>query len=98
MHGPGLRVLAYFTLKKIIKYILPTLHMGRTQTDCCNSYFSLDLQIKHPATSDSLRQELIAAKKINLEDAIRTMRAGISKLIKSVKKTVAPNNRPSTDL
>ena len=66
---------------------------GRTQTDYCNSCFSLDLQIKDPATSDSLRQELIAAKKIHLEDAIRTRRV-ISKLIKSVKKTVAPNDPP----
>ena len=89
----GVWVLAYFTFRKIIKYILPTLHMGRTQTDCCNSCFSLDFQIKNPVISNSLRQELIAAKKINLEDAIRTRRA-ISKLIKSVKKTVAPNDPP----
>ena len=51
----------------------------------------MDLQIKDPGTSDSLRQELIAAKTIHLEDVIRTRRV-ISKLIKSVKKTVALND------
>jgi hypothetical protein len=87
----GVRVLAYPTFRKVVKFIMPTLHLGRTKTDTCNSCFSLELQIKDPETSASLKEELIAAKKVHLEDAIRARKA-ISDLIKSVMHSVAPND------
>ena len=39
------RILAFHTFRKVVKYLLPTLHLGRNKTDTCNSCFSLDLQI-----------------------------------------------------
>ena len=67
----GVRVLEYTTFRKVMKFIMPTLHLGRTKTDTCNSCFSLELQIKDPETSAVLKEELIAAKRVHLEDAIR---------------------------
>ena len=87
----GVRVLEYTTFRKVVKFIMPTLHLGRTKTDTCNSCFSLELQIKDPETSAVLKEELIAAKRVHLEDAIRARKA-ISDLIKSVKQSVAPND------
>ena len=90
------RVLCLATFRRIVKFIMPTLHLGRTKTDTCNSCFSLDLQIKDPETSETLRNELKAAKEVHVEEAVRTRRA-ISKLIKTVQKEVAPNDAPLTD-
>lgn len=87
------RVLSYVSFIRVVKFIMPTLHLGRTKTDSCNSCFSLDLQIRNPETSDSLREELIAAKNIHLEEAINARRA-INKIIKSVKEEVAPDDPP----
>ena len=89
----GVRVLSYSTFRKVVLFIMPTLHLGRTKTDTCNSCFSLDLQIKDPETSYSLKQELIAAKRIHLADAINARKA-INEYVKSVKNDVAPNDPP----
>ena len=89
----SIRFLSYSSFRRVVKFVIPTLHLGKTKKDACNACFSLDLQIKNPDTSDQLREELIAAKKIHLDDAIRTRQA-ISKLIKSVQAKVAPNDPP----
>ena len=78
---------------RVIKFLLPTLHLGRTKTDVCNACFSLDLQIKNPETSKALKNELKEAKKVHLDEAIQTRRA-INKLVKSVREEVAPNDPP----
>ena len=78
---------------RVVKFLMPTLHLGRTKTDVCNSCFSLDLQIKNPETSEALRNELKEAKKVHLDEAIQTRRA-INKLVKSVKEEVAPDDPP----
>ena len=54
------------------------------------------MQIRDPGTSEELKQELIAAKEVHLEDAIITRRA-ISKLVKSVQNKIAPNDPPLTE-
>ena len=77
----------------IVKFLIPTLHLGRTKTDVCNACFSLDLQIKNPETSEALKNELKEAKKVHLDEAIQTRRA-INKLVKSVREEVAPNDPP----
>ena len=91
-----LRVLSYQTFIRIVKYCMPTLHLGRTKTDLCNSCFSLDLQIKNPETSEALRAELKAAKALHLDEAIVARRA-INKIVKSVKDEVAPNDAPFSE-
>ena len=85
------RVLSLVTFRRIVKLIIPTLHLGRTKTDACNACFSLELQIKDPETSEALKLELKAAKEIHLEDAINQRRI-ISAIVKSVQKEVAPND------
>ena len=87
----NVRVLSYFSFRKVAKYIMPTLHLGRTKNETCNSCFSLDLQIRDPETSVSLKAELIAAKHVHLEDAI-IARQNIRKLIKSLKQDIALND------
>ena len=57
---------------RVVKFLMPTLHLGRTKTDVCNACFSLDLQIKNPETSEALKHELKEAKKVHLEEAIVT--------------------------
>ena len=78
---------------RTVKFLMPTLRLGRTKTDVCNACFSLDLQIMNPETSEVLREELKEAKKVHLEDAIIQRRA-INKLVKSVKADVAPLDPP----
>ena len=78
---------------RVVKFLMPTLHLGRTKTDVCNACFSLDLQIKNPETSEALKHELKEAKKVHLDEAIVTRRA-INKLVKSVKEEVAPSDPP----
>ena len=80
----AIRVLGYDSFKAVVKFLMPTLRLGRTKKDSCNACFSLELQIKDPETSEQLKQELITAKELHLEDAINTRRF-ISKLVKSVK-------------
>ena len=89
----NIRILSYESFRRVVKYLMPTLHLGKTKKDTCNSCFSLDLQIKDPETSEELKQELIEAKKCHLDDAIRTRKA-ISNLVKSVQKQVAPDDPP----
>ena len=84
-------MLSLVTFRRIVKLIIPTLHLGRTKTDACNACFSLELQIKDPETSEALKLELKAAKEIHLEDAINQRRI-ISAIVKSVQKEVAPND------
>jgi hypothetical protein len=92
----GIRIISYDSIRKVVKFIMPTLHLGRTKTDTCNCCFSLELQIRNPETSDQLKQELIAAKQVHLGDAIRT-RKSISKLVKSVQIKVAPDDPPLSE-
>ena len=89
----NIRALSYDSFKKIVKFLMPTLHLGRTKKDSCNACFSLELQIKDPETSEELKQELIASKELHLQDAINTRRA-INKLVKSVQNKVAPGDPP----
>ena len=79
------------SFRRIVKFILPTLHLGIARIDSCNSCFSLELQIKDPETSAELKEELIAAKALHLKDAIN-MRKTIKNIINSVKKEVAPED------
>ena len=78
---------------RTVKFLMPTLRLGRTKTDVCNACFSLDLQIQNPETSDVLREELRAAKEVHLEEAI-VQRKAINKLVQSVKADVAPQDPP----
>ena len=78
---------------RTIKFLMPTLKLGRTRVDVCNACFSLELQIKNPETSKELREELIAAKNVHLEEAIVQRRA-INKIVKSMKAAVAPGDPP----
>ena len=87
------RVLAFETFRRVLKFFVPTLHLGKTKTDVCNSCFSLDLQIKDPQTSPGLRAELIAAKSVHLMDAIN-MRKEIKMIYTSVRERVAPDDPP----
>ena len=87
------KVLSKQSFVRVVKFLMPTLHLGKTQVDVCNSCFSLDLQIKNPETSEALRMELKEAKKVHVDEAIQTRRA-INKLIKSVKLEVAPSDPP----
>ena len=89
----AIRALSYDSFKTVVKFLMPTLHLGRTKKDSCNGCFSLELQIKDPETSEQLKQELIAAKRLHLEDAIKTRKA-ISKLVKSVQNKIAPDDPP----
>lgn len=89
----SVRVLSLVTFRRIVRMIMPTLHLGRSKTDVCNACFSLDLQIRDPETSEELKRELIAAKHIHLKDAIIQRRL-ISKVVKAVQKEVAPNDQP----
>ena len=89
----AIRVLGYDSFKAVVKFLIPTLRLGRTKKDSCNACFSLELQIKDPETSEQLKQELIAAKELHLEDAINTRRF-ISNLVKSVKNKIAPDDPP----
>ena len=91
-----IRALSYDSFKNVVKFLIPTLHLGKTKKDSCNACFSLELQIKDPETSEQLKQELIASKELHLEDAIITRRA-ISKLVKSVQNKIAPNDPPLTE-
>ena len=88
-----IRFISYNSFRRVVKFIMPTLHLGKTKADSCNACFSLDLQIRSPDTSDQLRKELVAAKSVHLNDAIK-MRQAISKLVKSVQAKVAPNDPP----
>ena len=88
-----IRILSYDSFRSVVKFLMPTIHLGKTRADSCNACFSLNLQIKDPETSEELRQELKAAKQIHLKDAIVTRRA-ISKLVKSVQMKVAPDDPP----
>ena len=92
----GIRSISYDSFRKVVKFLLPTLHLGKTQADSCNACFSLELQIRNPETSEQLKQELIAAKQVHLKDAINTRKA-ISKLVKSVQMRVAPDDPPLTE-
>ena len=85
------RVLSFETFRRIVKYIVPTLHLGKTRTDSCNSCFSLDLQIQDPETSAVLKEEFIAAKSVHLKDAIN-MRKVIRNIVNTVKETIAPDD------
>ena len=85
------RILSYEIFRRIIKLILPTLHLGRTRTDVCNACFSLDLQIKDPQTSPALQEELLLAKQMHLDEAI-AMRRKIKAIYTSVQETVAPDD------
>ena len=87
----SLKCLSFETFRKIVKFIIPTLHLGKTKTDSCNACMSLELQIKDPQTSEELRRELIAAKAVHLKDAIN-MRKVIKEIIKQVRDTVAPGD------
>ena len=48
------RVLSLVTFRRIVKLIIPTLHLGRTNTDACNACFSLEFQIKDPKNLRSI--------------------------------------------
>ena len=85
------RCLSLETFRRIVKFILPTLHLGRTRTDVCNSCFSMDLQIKDPQTSAALKEELMLAKQMHLQEAM-AMRREIKKIYSSVQKAVAPDD------
>ena len=85
------RVLSFESFRRIVKYLVPTLHLGKTRTDSCNSCFSLDLQIQDPQTSAELKEELIAAKRVHLKDAIN-MRKVIRNIVNTVKETIAPDD------
>ena len=87
------RVLSLVTFRRIVKMIMPTLHLGRSKTDVCNACFSLDLQIRDPESSEELKRELIAAKHVHLQDAIIQRRV-ISMVVKAVQNEVAPNDKP----
>ena len=91
--GRHMKELSKSSFVSIVKFLIPTLHLGRTKTDVCNACFSLDLQIKNPETSEALKTELKEAKKVHLDEAIQTRRA-INKLVKSVREEVAPNDPP----
>ena len=85
------RLLSFESFRRIVKYLVPTLHLGKTRTDSCNSCFSLDLQIQDPQTSAELKEELVAAKRVHLKDAIN-MRKVIRNIVKTVKETIAPDD------
>ena len=87
---PKDEVLSRTSFIRVVKYLLPTLHLGRKKVDVCNACFSLELQIKNPETSAELKQEL---KDLHLDEAITT-RKFINKLVKSVRETVAPADAP----
>ena len=85
------RLLSFESFRRIVKYLVPTLHLGKTRTDSCNSCFSLELQIQDPQTSAELKEELVAAKRVHLKDAIN-MRKVIRNIVKTVKETIAPDD------
>ena len=51
-----IRFISYNSFRRVVKFIMPTLHLGKTKADSCNACFSLDLQIRSPDTSDQLRR------------------------------------------
>ena len=85
------RLLSFESFRRIVKYLVPTLHLGKTRTDSCNSCFSLELQIQDPQTSAELKEELVATKRVHLKDAIN-MRKVIRNIVKTVKETIAPDD------
>ena len=52
----NIRALSYDSFKNVVKFLMPTLHLGKTQKDSCNACFSLELQMKDPETSEQLKQ------------------------------------------
>ena len=87
------RLLSLESFRRVVKFILPTLHLGRTRTDVCNACFSLDLQIKDPQTSALLKEELLLAKQMHLQEAI-AMRRKIKAIYTSVQEAVGPDDPP----
>ena len=69
------QVLSRISFVRLVKFIIPTLQMGKRKIDVCNACFRIDMQKNNPESSAELREELKEAKKVHLKDAINARKA-----------------------
>ena len=75
----------------VCAFFAPNIHLARAKEDVCDGCFAIDTELSNPSLSPERREELLAWKHTQIEDAIiqrRTMQA----LVKLVVKKEAPDH------
>ena len=87
------RVLSCNRFREYVKHYLPSIKLGKTQTDLCNQCFSLQLQMKDPDTTEEERVAIRAKLDQHLDEANNQRRA-MNAYIEAVRKKAVPNDPP----
>ena len=89
----GSRVLSYNRFREYVQHYLPSIKLGKTQTDLCNECFSINFEIKDPEVSAAEKEELKLRLAMHLDEA-NVQRRAMNAYIEAVKTKMAPHDPP----
>ena len=87
------RVLSYNRFREYIQHYLPSIKLGKTQTDLCNECFAINLKLKDPEVSYEEKKEIKLRLAMHLDEA-NIQRRAMNAYIEAVKKKIAPEDPP----
>ena len=89
----NVRVLSYNRFREYVQHYLPSIKLGKTQTDLCNECYTLQLKMKDPDTS--VEEKRLLKIKLNLHlDEANIQRRAMNAYVTAVKERVAPSDPP----
>ena len=89
----GVRVLSYNRFREYSQHYLPSIKLGKTQTDLCNECYHIKLKLKDPEVSAAEKGELKLRLGMHLDEA-NVQRRAMNAYIEAVKKKIAPDDPP----
>ena len=89
----GVRDLSYNRFREYVQHFLPSIKLGKTQTDLCNECFSINLKLKDPEVSAAEKEELKLRLAMHLDEA-NVQRRAMNAYIEAVRTKMAPHDPP----
>ena len=89
----GARDLSYNRFREYSQHYLPSIKLGKTQTDLCNECYHIHLKLKDPEVSAAEKAELKRRLGMHLDEA-NVQRRAMNAYVEAVKKKMAPDDPP----
>ena len=89
----NVRVLSCNRFREYVQHYLPSIKLGKTQTDLCNECYTIQLKMKDPDTSVEEKRLLKMKLDLHLDEA-NIQRRAMNAYVKAVKERAAPSDPP----
>ena len=89
----GSRVLSYNRFREYVQHYLPSIKLGKTQTDLCNECYAINLKLRDPEISVEEKKEIKLKLAMHLDEA-NIQRRSMNAYIEAVKIKFAPMDPP----